>query len=220
MLLFLPFFSPFAQLGKWWGHERFKVFCLGGACAFLLPAEHNDAQSQRPKHAENLADEQAVTLMVNSLGSHLSSADRTSLYPSCGKFYPRGLELPGVPDWSSLASVTIKTKLRWGQFAEKTDVIKYFQKSRLNSNNEACIRFHGLHEDSTHYCKWMAANDSVNTNVNKHLLCFCFSFHEAGSWMWIRVVASPKPRAQTFLLLSSFFFTWFPQLHPLPNSAT
>lgn len=75
------------------GHERLNMFCLGGACAFLPTAEDNDTQSPRPKHAENLVAKPAFILMANSSGSDLSSAERGSLYPSCGNFYPEGLQL-------------------------------------------------------------------------------------------------------------------------------
>ncbi|XP_061695039.1 V-type proton ATPase subunit d 1-like [Syngnathoides biaculeatus] len=39
------------------------------------------------------ADRRAFIITVNSFGTDLSSADRSSLYPSCGKLYPEGLQL-------------------------------------------------------------------------------------------------------------------------------
>ncbi|XP_061654145.1 V-type proton ATPase subunit d 1-like isoform X2 [Phyllopteryx taeniolatus] len=39
------------------------------------------------------ADRRAFIITVNSFGTDLSSADRCSLYPSCGKLYPEGLQL-------------------------------------------------------------------------------------------------------------------------------
>lgn len=39
------------------------------------------------------ADRRAFTITVNSFGTDLSGADRSELYPSCGKLYPEGLQL-------------------------------------------------------------------------------------------------------------------------------
>lgn len=39
------------------------------------------------------ADRRAFIITVNSFGTDLSSADRSALYPSCGKLYPGGLKL-------------------------------------------------------------------------------------------------------------------------------
>lgn len=39
------------------------------------------------------ADRRAFIITVNSFGTDLSSADRGSLFPTCGKLYPEGLQL-------------------------------------------------------------------------------------------------------------------------------
>lgn len=39
------------------------------------------------------ADRRALIITVNSFGTDLSGADRSALYPSCGKLYPDGLRL-------------------------------------------------------------------------------------------------------------------------------
>lgn len=39
------------------------------------------------------ADRRAFIITVNSFGTDLSGADRSALYPSCGKLYPDGLRL-------------------------------------------------------------------------------------------------------------------------------
>lgn len=39
------------------------------------------------------ADRRAFIITVNSFGTDLSGADRSALYPSCGKLYPEGLQL-------------------------------------------------------------------------------------------------------------------------------
>lgn len=39
------------------------------------------------------ADRRAFIITVNSFETDLSSADRSALYPSCGKLYPGGLKL-------------------------------------------------------------------------------------------------------------------------------
>lgn len=39
------------------------------------------------------ADRRAFIITVNSFGTDLSGADRSALYPSCGKLYPAGLRL-------------------------------------------------------------------------------------------------------------------------------
>lgn len=55
---------------------------------------------KRPLYAERAlyvlqfeADKRAFIITVNSFGTDLSSAERSSLYPSCGKLYPDGLRL-------------------------------------------------------------------------------------------------------------------------------
>lgn len=39
------------------------------------------------------ADRRAFIITVNSFGTDLSAADRSSLYPSCGRLHPDGLRL-------------------------------------------------------------------------------------------------------------------------------
>ncbi len=39
------------------------------------------------------ADRRAFIITVNSFGTDLSSADKSALYPCCGKLYPEGLRL-------------------------------------------------------------------------------------------------------------------------------
>ena len=39
------------------------------------------------------ADRRAFIITVNSFGTDLSGADRSALYPSCGKLHPEGLQL-------------------------------------------------------------------------------------------------------------------------------
>lgn len=39
------------------------------------------------------ADRRAFIITVNSFGTDLSSADRSALYPTCGKLHPEGLQL-------------------------------------------------------------------------------------------------------------------------------
>lgn len=39
------------------------------------------------------ADRRTFIITVNSFGTELSGADKSALYPSCGKLYPEGLRL-------------------------------------------------------------------------------------------------------------------------------
>ena len=39
------------------------------------------------------ADRRAFIITVNSFGTDLSGADRSELYPSCGRLHPEGLRL-------------------------------------------------------------------------------------------------------------------------------
>ncbi|XP_033961297.1 V-type proton ATPase subunit d 1-like isoform X2 [Pseudochaenichthys georgianus] len=64
--------------------ESFHSFCksLGGATRdTMCPV------------LEFEADRRAFIITVNSFGTDLSGADRSVLYPSCGKLYPEGLQL-------------------------------------------------------------------------------------------------------------------------------
>ncbi|KAM9844610.1 V-type proton ATPase subunit d 1-like [Aulostomus maculatus] len=64
--------------------ESFHTFCknIGGATKDIMCPV-----------LEFEADRRAFIITVNSFGTDLSSADRSSLYPSCGKLYPEGLQL-------------------------------------------------------------------------------------------------------------------------------
>jgi len=63
------------------------------------------------------ADRRAFIITVNSFGTDLSSADRSALYPSCGRLYPEGLRLLGraedpgqvkeVADWYPVSLSTL-----------------------------------------------------------------------------------------------------------------
>ncbi|XP_039998672.1 V-type proton ATPase subunit d 1-like isoform X2 [Xiphias gladius] len=52
-----------------------------------------EAEILRNKLYKFEADRRAFIITVNSFGTDLSSADRSALYPSCGKLYPEGLQL-------------------------------------------------------------------------------------------------------------------------------
>ncbi|XP_077359607.1 V-type proton ATPase subunit d 1-like [Festucalex cinctus] len=64
--------------------ESFYSFCkkIGGAARDIMCPI-----------LEFEADRRAFIITVNSFGTDLSSADRSSLYPSCGQLYPEGLQL-------------------------------------------------------------------------------------------------------------------------------
>ncbi|XP_049603835.1 V-type proton ATPase subunit d 1-like isoform X1 [Syngnathus scovelli] len=64
--------------------ESFHSFCknIGGAAKDIMCPI-----------LEFEADRRAFIITVNSFGTDLSSADRSSLFPSCGKLYPEGLQL-------------------------------------------------------------------------------------------------------------------------------
>uniref|UniRef100_A0A665TQ07 V-type proton ATPase subunit n=2 Tax=Echeneis naucrates TaxID=173247 RepID=A0A665TQ07_ECHNA len=64
--------------------ESFHTFCknIGGA-----------TKDRMCPVLEFEADRRAFIITVNSFGTELSGADRTALYPSCGKLYPEGLQL-------------------------------------------------------------------------------------------------------------------------------
>ncbi|XP_028283659.1 V-type proton ATPase subunit d 1-like [Parambassis ranga] len=64
--------------------ESFHSFCknLGGATKDIMCPV-----------LEFEADRRAFIITVNSFGTDLSGADRSTLYPSCGKLYPEGLQL-------------------------------------------------------------------------------------------------------------------------------
>uniref|UniRef100_A0A8C2XDC6 V-type proton ATPase subunit n=1 Tax=Cyclopterus lumpus TaxID=8103 RepID=A0A8C2XDC6_CYCLU len=66
--------------------ESFHSFCknMGGATKDIMCPV-----------LEFEADRRAFIITVNSFGTDLSSADRSALYPSCGKLYPEGLRLLG-----------------------------------------------------------------------------------------------------------------------------
>uniref|UniRef100_A0A4W6FK86 V-type proton ATPase subunit n=1 Tax=Lates calcarifer TaxID=8187 RepID=A0A4W6FK86_LATCA len=64
--------------------ESFHSFCknIGGATKDIMCPV-----------LEFEADRRAFIITVNSFGTDLSGADRSALYPSCGKLYPEGLRL-------------------------------------------------------------------------------------------------------------------------------
>ncbi|TNN69894.1 V-type proton ATPase subunit d 1 [Liparis tanakae] len=66
--------------------ESFHSFCknLGGATKDIMCPV-----------LEFEADRRAFVITVNSFGTALSGADRSALYPSCGRLYPEGLRLLG-----------------------------------------------------------------------------------------------------------------------------
>ncbi|XP_037642467.1 V-type proton ATPase subunit d 1-like isoform X2 [Sebastes umbrosus] len=64
--------------------ESFHSFCknIGGATRDIMCPV-----------LEFEADRRAFIITVNSFGTDLSGAERSALYPSCGKLYPEGLQL-------------------------------------------------------------------------------------------------------------------------------